>query len=220
MPLVGALTIWGIQEGWGWIWGQISGPAEVKAYTPGIATDACIPLYSEQSVAVLKGDTATALQRSVPISDTSGMPAEFPITLQAKTEQSIVITGVQVKVLSSKAIPRRGLILEPDGCGALVWPRTFTVNLIGAPITTKPVKPDTGKAPVDFPFKVSTKDPEQVTLQLAPGDRDIRFTVKVEWVTDGEPGSKLLDNGGKGYRVMGRGNLPTYSQAKLTQVRQ
>ncbi|MBT2419033.1 hypothetical protein J7F01_37225 [Streptomyces sp. ISL-22] len=64
----------------------------------------------------------------------------------------------------------------------------------------------------DFPYKVSDSDPAQVVLLLHPGQRDVRFTVEVEWVSDGEHGSETLDNHGQGYRVMGQGDLPRYYQ--------
>lgn len=59
-------------------------------------------------------------------------------------------------------------------------------------------------------MQVSGSDPEQIGVQLMPGDRDIRFTVEVDWISDGEPGSEVLDSGGDGFRVMGDGALPTY----------
>ncbi|MFG2173754.1 hypothetical protein ACGFMO_20690 [Streptomyces niveus] len=68
---------------------------------------------------------------------------------------------------------------------------------------------------VDFPLKVSDSDPEELVLLLAPGERDIRFSVAVKWVADGESGSTVLDNDGRGYRVMGKPDLPTYARKDL-----
>ncbi|GAA0927490.1 MULTISPECIES: hypothetical protein [Streptomyces violaceusniger group] len=215
LPLVGLLAGLVIQDGWGWVRDKVAGPAEVKPYTGG--PEGCIPIYSDQSLADVKKDPDGALKGGVAISNSRRDPAELPITLQSAANQAIVVTGVKIQVLSNKKLPRRGLIIDPDGCGGLLFPRTFAVDLTRAPITATPVPPDTGKNPVDFPFKVSANDPEQLTLRLDPGNRDIRFTVEVNWVTDGEPGKKILDNGGNGYRVMGRSNLPSYQRGKLYQ---
>ncbi|MFG2407757.1 hypothetical protein ACGFR8_26165 [Streptomyces brevispora] len=128
--------------------------------------------------------------------------------MQGRNAQAIVVTGVEVKVLSSKPLPKSGFLVA-DGCGALMNPRTFAVKFSGSSASTEPV-PDVQGKKVDFPLQVSDSDPEFIDLQLLPGNHDIRYTVEVKWLSDGEPGGKLLDNDGAGYRIMGRGELPKY----------
>ncbi|MEU5825873.1 hypothetical protein [Streptomyces sp. NPDC047803] len=135
-------------------------------------------------------------------------PADFRITLQGRNAQAVVVTGVEVKVLSSKPLPKSGFIVA-DGCGGLIDPRAFTVKFSSSSAKTEPV-PDMQGKKVDFPLQVSESDPEFIDLVLLPGNHDIRYTVEVKWLSDGEPGGKLLDNDGAGYRIMGRGELPNY----------
>ncbi|RII06971.1 hypothetical protein DSC45_34655 [Streptomyces sp. YIM 130001] len=87
-------------------------------------------------------------------------------------------------------------------------PRVFTVDLTKSPAQARPEK-SPGKKSADFPLKVSDSDPEQVSLLLEPGDREIRFAVEVMWIAGGESGVEVLDNNGLGFRVMGDGNIPT-----------
>jgi hypothetical protein len=178
-----------------------------------------VPVYLG---AELQKDSGTAT--GIPITTKPYEPAELPITLQAKTDEAIVVTGVEVNVLSSKPLPTKGGVANPDGCGGVMNARAFDVRLTQTPVpVVATVESGSGSKAKDFPFTVSASDPEQLSLRLNPGNRDIQFSVKVEWVADGQYGSVTLDGDddrdptthGHGYRVMGRGNLPSIPQAKL-----
>ncbi|MFJ2554786.1 hypothetical protein ACIO2V_04450 [Streptomyces sp. NPDC087534] len=197
--------------GWGWIWTKITGPSGATVYSDG--TYSC-PRYIDVPKAEARKDLNAAYDRGVRVSDKSGFPAELPLTLQAKTAQAVVVTGVKVKVLSNRAVPSSGFVVYGE-CGGGMTPRPFDVNLAKTPVSVRPVAPAKGDDAVDFPFKVADSDPEQITLHLQPGERDIRFTVEVEWVADGEHGSKVLDNNGQAYRVMGTGGLPVYGYGEV-----
>ncbi|MEV6175358.1 hypothetical protein AB0L99_45155 [Streptomyces sp. NPDC051954] len=194
------------------MWEKVTGPPGVTVYAESL--DACVPMYFDASLEDVRGNPDAALQRGVPVHDGEHLPVELPLTLQAKTSQAVVITGVKVKVLSNTALPASGVIVNPDGCGGGMTPRVFDVDLTATPVPVQPVASGDGET-VDFPLKVSDSDPEQLSLQLDPGDHDVRFTVQVEWVADGEYGSEVLDNNGLGYRVMGNGDIPAYDKAEL-----
>ncbi|MEU4886350.1 MULTISPECIES: hypothetical protein [Streptomyces] len=215
LPLVGALSLWSIQGGWGWILEKISDPPGLEVYSKGPM--GCVPEYVDSSLSDLKRDPEGA--SGVPVSAAGSEPVEMPITLQAKTSQAIVVSGLEVRVLSRVEVPVNGSIIEPDGCGGLMSERRFDVNLKSLPASIEPHvdrrKGGSGDDVVDFPFKITSNDPEQVLLLLDPIDEDIRFSVKVEWVSGGEYGSVTLDNDGRGYRVIGPGNLPSYPKAEL-----
>lgn len=142
---------------------------------------------------------------------TSCTPATLPLVLQAKTDEAIVVTGIRVNVLSAEALPKDGEEPSPPGnCVVTAHEPMFDVNLTQTPVsvvsTARRAEPDR----TDFPFTVSADHPKQLTLRINPGKRDVRFSLKVEWVADGEYGSAILDNGidrdprkGHGYRVTG-----------------
>lgn len=187
-------------------------------HSPGVG--GCVPSYLGGSLGEVRKkeretpETDVVRRQGVPVHDGKGEPALISLTLQAKTSQAVVVTGLRMKILSTEPLPESGLMVRPDGCGGPMAPRQFQVGLAKSPVSVDPVAPDGGEL-VDFPLKVSDSDPEELELLLDPGNRDIRFTVAVEWVADGEDGSTVLDNDGKGYRVLGKPDLPTYAQKDL-----
>jgi hypothetical protein len=140
-----------------------------------------------------------------------GFPPEMELTLQAPTSQAVVITGVKVDVLERTAVPGSGTVVEDPACGGTLTARPFDVDLTRSPAKVRAAASGDGTV-VDFPLKVSAGDPEQIGLNLDPGDWRVRFTVEVGWIAEGEPGSKVLDNNGRGYQVMGMGGLPSYTE--------
>jgi hypothetical protein len=139
---------------------------------------------------------------------TTCTPATLPLVLQAKTDEAIVVTGIKVNVLSDETPSKDGEEPSPDNCAGHAHDPMFDVNLTQTPVpvvsTARRAEPDR----TDFPFTISADHPKQLTLRINPGKRDVRFSLKVEWVADGEYGSAILDNGvdrdpgkGHGYRV-------------------
>ncbi|MFH8569281.1 hypothetical protein [Streptomyces sp. NPDC017993] len=208
LPLVGAVGFWAVQGLWDWAWRSISGPPGLTAFASRAVGGE--HLYLDPMEAA---DPATKCKRGVPVA-APGKPASLPITLQAKTDEAIMVIGVEVNVVSSKPPPTDGRVAEPMGCPAALKGRAFDVDLTRIP---SPVVAPAGKAgshqATDLPFTVTAEDPEQLNLRLRPGSRDVRFTVKVEWVADGKYGSVTLNgdedrdgDGEPGYRVMGPGD--------------
>ncbi|MEV2256947.1 hypothetical protein AB0I94_41530 [Streptomyces sp. NPDC050147] len=136
------------------------------------------------------------------------VPAVLPITLETKTDKAVLVTGIDVTVVSSKAPPHSKKKKKPPtyGCNTVHDP-AFDVNLAQHPV---PVIPR-GKKPTpdrtDFPFTISPDQPKQLTLNVDPAKRDVLFKVKVEWVAGGEYGSVTLGAGDtrnpEGIRVSG-----------------
>lgn len=218
LPAMCALAIWIVQGGWTWLWSEIRGPSGVTVHSSGVG--GCIPRYLDASL-----DEAREIEKETPesnlvfdegvaVSEGKGEAADISLTLQAKTSQAVVVTGLRIKILSNKPLPDSGILVNPEGCGGGMDPRKFTVGLTKSPVPIVPVASESGEL-VDFPLKVSDSDPEELELLLAPSNRDVRFTVAVEWVADGEGGSTVLDNDGRGYRVMGKPDLPTYPPGAL-----
>ncbi len=218
LPLVGALTLFAAQGAWGWISDKVSDPPELEVYSAG--PDGCAPRYSESSLSELKTTTAEAAINGVPVTDAHFDPVEIPLTLQAKADEAIVVTGIKVRTLSDRKLPTRGVIVEPTGCGGGMTKREFDVKFGSVPVSVRPhvsrYKDGATRTSADFPFKISKSDPEQLSLYLFPGDRDVRFSVEVQWVSGGNLGSETLDNDGQGYRVMGPGGIPTFSMTELS----
>lgn len=207
LPLIGAVGSWAIQGLWEWAWSAIS--------PPGLTAFASRPVGGEHLYLDPEAATdpaATVCERGVPVA-AAGKPASIPITLQAKTDEAIMVIGVEVNVVSSKPPPTDGAVTEPKGCPAALKGRAFDVDLTRSPSPVVPAASKTGgHQATDLPFTVTADDPQQLNLRLSPGSKDVRFTVKIGWVADGKYDSVTLSDGdvqrdveGDGYRVMGRG---------------
>ncbi|ROP44155.1 hypothetical protein EDD94_7937 [Streptomyces sp. PanSC9] len=199
---------------WGWVGEAMSEPPDLKIASLG--PDGCVPRYSESNLSELKADPAH-VGTGVPVLTNGPEYVEMPITLQAATDQAIVVTGMTLNVMSSKAVPKRGTIIRSTDCGGGVDERLYEVTPPPVASAVQPRIVGRGANGVGFPYKVTSGDPEQLTLRLNPVERDIHFSVTITWVSDGEIHTSKLDNEGRGYRVMGAGNLPQYSEKDLHQ---
>ncbi|WP_330260905.1 hypothetical protein OG586_35185 [Streptomyces murinus] len=184
----------------------------MKIASPG--PDGCVPKYSESNLSELRANPSY-IGTGVPVLTNGPEYVEMPITLQAATDQAIVVTGMSVNVTSSEAVPTRGSIIKTTGCGGGVDERLYEVTPPAVASSVQPRIEGTGANGVGFPYKVTSGDPEQLTVRLNPVDRDIWFTVTVTWVSGGEIHTSNLDNNGRGYRVMGAGKLPQYTEKDL-----
>ncbi|WP_395575602.1 hypothetical protein [Streptomyces sp. BK79] len=208
LTVAAAVTTAMVMGGWSRLQEQWSDPPGLTVHT---AVGSC-PIYTDHSLAELRQDrSGSVLQRGVAVTAPEDDPAGLALTLQAKTSQAIVVTGVTVRRLSAAPVPRTGSIVRME-CGGGMSPRVFDVDLMAQEISLRPVSRGGGEA-VDFPFKVSGSDPEQFILQLLPGDHDVRFTVEVHWISEGEARSETVTDGVHGFRVTGPGRLPVYSYA-------
>ncbi|GES31004.1 hypothetical protein AB0G60_09335 [Streptomyces angustmyceticus] len=205
------------QGGWDWLTGELSEPPGLTAYAPSI--DGCAPRYFDDGELKELG-TPEQVRRGGVMIPTAELWPTVHVTLQAKTGQAIVVTGAQVSVLSSRSLPERGAVVKATDCGGGMDERAFDVDLRATPVALKPTVERTAQGAVvrsrDFPYKVSSGDPEQLAFHVKNVDRDVRFAITLKWVSEGEPGRTRLDNGGRGYRVMALPkSLPRYDLAEV-----
>ncbi|MEU5434378.1 hypothetical protein AB0G73_13510 [Streptomyces sp. NPDC020719] len=155
-----------------------------------------------------KDATATEL-----VSDQYSPPVDM--TVQGRTEESVLLTGMEVTVLRSVPPPTRGVVINTAfGCGAAQLQRSFTADFARRPVKVTPDagQDNNGKAipPVRFPFKVSLNDPEDFLVNAKNITGDCAFAIVLHWVADGKSGTTTLDNGGKGFRLIKTSSLPAY----------
>ncbi|MFE9383332.1 hypothetical protein ACFYMO_08795 [Streptomyces sp. NPDC007025] len=194
-----------------WVKEQVSGPPELKVHADDFM--GCNDRYRSASLAELKNRAKTAAQEGV-IIPSAANPPSVSATVQAKTSKAIVVTDAKVTVLSRRPLPTEGAVVKVTGCGGGLYPRPFEMDLTGSG-TVEPDKSGRGRAE-DFPFTVSSDDPEQFTFNVKHVRGDVRFAIVLTWVSDGESGTTRLDDGGNGYRTMSRpDDLPQYRQVDL-----
>ncbi|MEV4440961.1 hypothetical protein AB0K09_18470 [Streptomyces sp. NPDC049577] len=155
-----------------------------------------------------KDTTATEL-----VGDQYSPPVDM--TVQGRTEESVLLTGMEVNVLRSAPPPTHGVIINTAfGCGGAEPQRPFTADFGHRPVkvTADAGQDDDGKPipPVRFPFKVSLTDPEDFLVHAKNIAGDCAFAIVLHWVADGKAGTTTLDNGGKGFRLISTNSLPSY----------
>lgn len=167
---------------------------------------------AEQYFTAWKNHTEDATATEL-VSDRYSPPLDM--TVQGRTQESVLLTGMEVTVLRSAPPPTRGVVINTAfGCGAAQPQRSFTADFARSPVK---VTADTGQdtngkeiPPVRFPFKVSLSDPEDFLVNAKNVTGDCAFAIVLHWVADGKAGTTTLDNGGKGFRLIKNGSLPAY----------
>ncbi|MER0447504.1 helix-turn-helix transcriptional regulator [Streptomyces sp. Edi4] len=152
---------------------------------------------------------------------------KLELTATGKGEDAVVITGINVRVVGREAPLNWSAYSMGSGCGGGVVPQSFDIDLDAPQPVSKPVAGHQGDAAVpakDFPFKVSTHDPEVFDLDVHTEGHDVSWYLEVGWSSGERSGKVTVNDGGKPFRtsaVKGRPafeyNTDTNAWDKLTQ---
>jgi hypothetical protein len=141
------------------------------------------------------------------------------ITAQTPSSEAIVLSGIHIRTLKATPDPTSGfLYYELKGCGGCPTVRPFNVDL-DQKVPIAVAQPDPGTCgpkagpPVTFPFIITPGDPEIFHLNMTDAQTDSTFNVEIDWVDNGRSGKTILDNGGKGYHLIGSKGLPLYTDS-------
>jgi hypothetical protein len=144
------------------------------------------------------------------------------VTVQGRTRQSVILTGMRVDVTSSRPAPQHGIVVSYGQCGGGVDVRHFDLDLSAVPptYTAKPAD-NFGKITpaVEFPYTISLDDAEVFELVPAKGcgkNKDCTYTVTLQWVADGKVGTTVVNNHGQGFRDLSPDRLPAYHQDPMS----
>ncbi|WP_157881960.1 hypothetical protein [Streptomyces rubellomurinus] len=130
------------------------------------------------------------------------------VTAQTSSYESVLLMGVRVNIVKRGPLPKQGIVLGQGGCGAGQDERPFDVDLDPTPpkvIAVQGTKPLT-----QFPFRIEAADPEVFVLNISDTSDECWFTIELDWVKQGEPGTTVVDDRGKPFHVMGAGGRPRY----------
>jgi hypothetical protein len=118
-------------------------------------------------------------------------------TIQGASERSIILMDIEVDV-EKEAVPLEGVGISTR-TGGTIDARWFDVTLslddatpaVAAKASDIPELEDT--KPVEFPFKISQSDPEQLILYAHASDCDCTWRARIEWIdAEGQRGSTLI----------------------------
>ncbi|MFG3286491.1 helix-turn-helix domain-containing protein [Streptomyces sp. NPDC048111] len=150
-----------------------------------------------------------------------GGDLKLELTATGKSQDSVVITGINVRVVGREAPLKWTAYSMGSGCGGGVVPQSFDVDLDAAQPVSRPVAGHQGDATVpakDFPFKVSTTDPEVFDLTVHTEDHDVSWYLEVSW-SSGDRSDKIrVDDNGKPFRTSAVKGRPAFEYRLDTNV--
>ncbi|MER5969670.1 transcriptional regulator, partial [Streptomyces sp. NPDC002055] len=127
------------------------------------------------------------------------------LTVQGTGKDTVVVQGLDVHVVSSRAPLDRNVYSMGVGCGGDVVTRSFGVDLdAGRPQTS----PRDGQR--DFPYKVSESDPEVFYVLAGTQTHDVSWYLELRWSSGDRQGTVRIDDHGKPFRTSGTGGSPHY----------
>jgi hypothetical protein len=132
------------------------------------------------------------------------------LTLQGRSTNSVVLHALRVTIDSRKKA--RGAIYFPHPadftCGGIPE-RYFDVNLDVPQPSVAPSAGYDGDA-VDFPYRISSTEPEVILVVVNTEKCDCRFHLDLDWTSEEHKGTLRIHDGKNPFRVIGSGQLPYY----------
>ncbi|MFE5485146.1 helix-turn-helix domain-containing protein [Streptomyces sp. NPDC056527] len=129
---------------------------------------------------------------------------QLQLTATGRTDEATVLTAVRVRVVERAAPLDRAAYFMGDGCGGGITPQAFDIDLDAPHPTAKPVAGLDGEHRVpakDFPYKVSTSDPQVLNLDVHTESYVVSWYLEVEWSSGERHGKARVDDGGKPFRT-------------------
>ncbi|MFI6687504.1 helix-turn-helix domain-containing protein [Streptomyces sp. NPDC050485] len=143
------------------------------------------------------------------------------LTATGKTQDSVVLTGLHVRVVGREAPLNWTAYSMGSGCGGGVTPQFFDIDLDAAQPRPKPVAGEQGdtKLPaVDFPYKVSSTDPQVLNLDVHTDAHDVTWYLELDWSSGDRSGTIEVKDKGKPFRSAALKGRPAYEYRTDTHV--
>ncbi|MFD9563752.1 helix-turn-helix domain-containing protein [Streptomyces sp. NPDC059994] len=144
------------------------------------------------------------------------------LTATGKSQESVVINALHVRVVERRAPLDWNAYSMGSGCGGAIVPQSFDIDLDKSQPLAKPVAGQQGDAKVpagDFPYKVSTTDPQVLNLDVHTDAHDVTWYLEVEWSSGDRSGKlKVYDTGGKPFHSSAIKGRPAYEYRTDTDV--
>lgn len=135
------------------------------------------------------------------------------VTVQGRDEQAVVLQALRVRVAAQRPPQPRNVYGMSLGCGGLMTPRTFDVDLDTARPAARSVPGnDSGvEIPaVSFPYRVSVRDPEILLVTGRTVKCDCDWYLELEWSSGDRSGTVRIDDGGRPFRTSAVQGGPAY----------
>ncbi|MGW1199239.1 helix-turn-helix domain-containing protein [Streptomyces sp. NPDC002536] len=188
--------------------------ADVQPYT---LADRCNTMYvsgrKPAEVPEPPNDTDTRAWvtglRAVP-----GGRLHITVDVQGKNGQAVVLRALHVRVLKSTAPLAWSGYSMGDGCGGGLTPAFFDVDLDRDRPTARPTAGEQGDVKIpatDFPYKVSSTDPQPLDILARTTGHDVTWELELEWSSGGRSGTLKIDDHGQPFRTTAVKDRPQYT---------
>ncbi|MEU4871581.1 helix-turn-helix domain-containing protein [Streptomyces sp. NPDC021608] len=145
-----------------------------------------------------------------------GRDTQVRITVQGRGPAAVLLEALHVRMVR-RAVPagRPGDIAYSmaDGCGATLQPRYFSVHLDARrplPRVMPAGRPDSPSFAVDFPYRVSSREPEVLLVLADTESCACDWYLELDWASQGRSGTVRIDDHGRPFRTTGIEGLPHY----------
>ncbi|WP_327726163.1 hypothetical protein [Streptomyces europaeiscabiei] len=144
-----------------------------------------------------------------------GRTTNLRISVQGRGSAAVVLEALHVRV-AGRTTPaaRRGIAYSTyGGCGAVLIPRHFSVNLDANRPLARSMPgndPDRPAPAIDFPYKVSLREPEVLMLAASTESCTCDWYLELAWSSQGRTGTVRIDDHGRPFRTTGIEELPHY----------
>ncbi|MFG2130851.1 helix-turn-helix domain-containing protein [Streptomyces sp. NPDC048751] len=144
-----------------------------------------------------------------------GGTTDLRISVQGRGSAAVVLQALHVRLVNrTTPAVRRGIAYSMyEGCGAILVPRHFSVNLDARrPLARSKPGDDAGKpiAAVDFPYQVSLREPEVLLVTAHTESCTCDWYLDLDWSSEGRSGTVRVDDHGRPFRTTSIKGLPHY----------
>ncbi|MEY9485326.1 pyruvate/2-oxoglutarate dehydrogenase complex dihydrolipoamide acyltransferase (E2) component [Streptomyces calvus] len=135
------------------------------------------------------------------------------LSVQGTSDTAVVLTALRVRV-AGRSAPAPGTAYAMDqGCGGVLSPRYFDVDLDKDRPIARAVPGNDGGTPIPavrMPYRVSATDPEVLLVTARTQGCDCRWYLELDWSSQGRTGTVRVDDRGVPFRTSGIEGLPHY----------
>ncbi|MDX3641747.1 transcriptional regulator, partial [Streptomyces sp. MB09-02B] len=144
-----------------------------------------------------------------------GRTTHLQITVQGSGSAAVTLEGVRVRVVSrsAPAAPEAIAYSMYEGCGAILIPRHFSVDLDAHRPLARSLPGNQTDSPdpaIDFPYQVSLRKPEVLLLSARTDTCTCDWYVDLDWSSQGRTGTVRIDDHGRPFRTTNIEGLPHY----------
>ncbi|BBC34026.1 hypothetical protein SGFS_053200 [Streptomyces graminofaciens] len=145
-----------------------------------------------------------------------GRTTNLRISVQGRDSAAVVLEAVHVRVVNrtTPAAARPDIAYSMyEGCGAILIPRHFAVNLDANRPLARSIPgndPDRPAPAIDFPYQVSLREPEVLMLAASTEACTCDWYVDLDWSSQGRTGTVRIDDHGRPFRTTSMKGLPHY----------